>query len=124
MKMDVSPLFRHLQERGRIVFPVDKLKSFCEKWQIAEISVFGSILRDDFQFDTSDLDVLVTFLPDDPWNLLDFVSMEQELAELAGRRVDLLEKCGVENSRNPIRKAEILNSARVIYSKVSVYEPA
>ena len=81
--MDVAPLFRQLQDCGRIVFSADKLEVFCEKWQIAEISVLGSVLRDAFQPDGSDLDVLVTFLPDDPWTLLDFVSMERELAELA-----------------------------------------
>ncbi len=41
--------------------------------------------------------------------------MGQEFAALVGRDVDLIEKRTIENSHNPIRKTEILNSAAVIY---------
>jgi predicted nucleotidyltransferase len=39
---------------------IDIIKPFCQKWQITEFSLFGSVLRDDFRPD-SDLDVLVSF---------------------------------------------------------------
>ncbi|MEL7069829.1 MAG: nucleotidyltransferase domain-containing protein [Cyanobacteria bacterium J06581_3] len=122
--MNTTPKFRELQALGRVAFSSETLGAFCKKWQIAEVCVFGSVLRNDFQDDSSDLDILITFLPDDPWNLLDLVSMEQELAVLAERNVDLIEKKGIENSRNTIRKAEILESSQIIYSRASVYEPA
>ncbi|MEM8504627.1 MAG: nucleotidyltransferase domain-containing protein [Cyanobacteria bacterium P01_D01_bin.1] len=122
--MHITPVFHQLQAYGRIAFSSEALSSFCEKWKVAQLCIFGSVLRDDFHPDKSDLDFLVTFSPNDPWNLLDLVTMEQELATLAGARIDLIEKRGVENSRNPIRKAEILRSAQIIYSQSSRYELA
>jgi predicted nucleotidyltransferase len=101
----------------------DTLQHFCQKWQITELSLFGSVLRDDFRPD-SDIDVLATFSPDAPWSLLDLVNMEYELADLTGRDVDLIEKRVIEKSPNPIRKAEILQTAQVIYSQVEAYDPA
>jgi hypothetical protein len=47
--------------------------------------------------------------------------MEAELSELVGREVDLVEKRVIEKSQNPIRKTEILSSARVIYSQGKLY---
>ena len=76
----------------------ENLRHFCQKWQITELSLFGSVLRDDFRPD-SDIDVLVTFAPNAPWSLLDLVNMEYELADLTGRDIDLLEKQAIEKKR-------------------------
>jgi len=73
------------------------------------------VLREDFRPD-SDVDVLVTFGPEAPWTLFDFVQMQDELKEMLGRDVDLVEKAAIEESRNPFRKRGILSSARVVYS--------
>ena len=97
----------------------DVLDQFCRRWQIVELSLFGSVLRDDFRPD-SDLDVLVAFTTHAPWTILDLVTMEAELSNLVGREVDLVEKRVIENSRNPIRQAEILNSAQVFYAQGDV----
>lgn len=94
----------------------DAIQHFCQKWQITELSLFGSVLRDDFHAD-SDIDVLVTFAPDAPWTLLDLVNMEYELADLTGRDIDLVEKRAIENSHNWLRRDEILSTAQVIYSE-------
>jgi|694.fasta_scaffold25624_14 predicted nucleotidyltransferase len=101
----------------------DQIENFCQKWKITEFSLFGSVLRADFRAD-SDLDVLVTFAPNAPWTIIDLVTMEQELASLAGREVDLVERRVIEKSHNPIRKTEILSSARVIYSQGKLYKSA
>lgn len=101
----------------------DQIENFCQKWKITEFSLFGSVLRADFRAD-SDLDVLVTFAPNAPWTILDLVTMEQELASLAGREVDLVERRVIEKSQNPIRRAEILNSAQVLYPRVKAHESA
>ena len=101
----------------------EAIQRFCQKWQIIELSLFGSVLRNDFRPD-SDIDVLVTFTPDAPWSLLDLVNMEYELADLTGRDIDLIERRVIENSPNPIRKAEILGTAQVIYSQAEAYDPA
>jgi predicted nucleotidyltransferase len=56
----------------------NQINEFCRKWKIKEFSLFGSILRDDFRPD-SDVDVLIEFLPEAQWSLLDWVRMIEEL---------------------------------------------
>lgn len=98
-----------------IDIPPEKIDAFCKHWQIIELALFGSVLRDDFGPD-SDVDVLVEFDEEARHTLFDMVHMEEELQEIFGRQVDLLTRRGVENSRNYIRRKAILNSARVIYA--------
>ena len=102
------------QDRLPIDLPMDDIAAFCQRWNIIELALFGSVLRDDFRPD-SDIDVLVTFAPDAPWDLLDLVAMRDELMTLFARQVDLLTRPGVEMSRNPYRRHEILSSAEVVY---------
>jgi len=94
----------------------EQLELFCRRWAIAELSLFGSALQEDFG-PASDVDILVTFLPEAQWSLLDHVQMEMELAELLGREVDLITRRAVESSRNPLRRREILETARTVYSQ-------
>src|SRR5690606_34320661 len=61
---------------------------FCRRHHIRKLSLFGSILRDDFGPD-SDIDVLVEFEPGARVGLFKLVGMEQELSALLGRKVDL-----------------------------------
>ena len=100
--------------KAQIDFPRNQLADFCRRWHISEFALFGSVLRDDFDPD-SDLDVLVTFALGADWSLLDHVRMEQELADLLGRKVDLLNKRAVEQSHNWIRRREILDTAEVVH---------
>jgi uncharacterized protein len=95
--------------------PADKLAAFCRKWKITEFAVFGSVLRDDFAPD-SDVDCLVVFSPESAWTLLDVVGAEEELSELIGRPVDLVERQTVERSENWIRREHILNTAQILYA--------
>ena len=88
--------------------------TFCKKWKVRELDLFGSVLREDFT-DTSDVDVLVDFQPDAHWGLA-FVDMKEELEAIFGRRVDLLTKRAVERSTNPIRKHAILDHLERIYA--------
>lgn len=104
-----------------IQIPRNLVQAFCQKWQILELSLFGSVLRDDFRPD-SDLDVLVSFVPGATWTLLDLVIMQQELETIVHRKVDLIEKRVIENSENWIRRNEILNTAQVFYAQA--YETA
>ena len=99
----------------QIAVPRDRLADLCRRWKIAELSFFGSVLREDFRPD-SDVDVLVTFAPDAAWSLFDHVAMKDELAELLGRNVDLVSRRAIERSNNPFRRREILQSARVVYA--------
>ncbi|WP_228021863.1 nucleotidyltransferase family protein [Vasconcelosia minhoensis] len=92
------------------------VENFCRRWKVSELSLFGSILRDDFQTH-SDVDILAAFAPEAAWDLLDLVNMQQELEGIFNRKVDLLEKRAIESSDNWIRRQEILSSAQVIYSQ-------
>ena len=100
---------------ARIALPSDGLADFCERWQITELALFGSVLREDFGPD-SDVDVLVSFEPRVPHTLLDIVRMQEELSGMLGRKVDLIERTAVEQSRNYIRRKAILQSAETIYA--------
>lgn len=92
----------------------DKIEGFCRRWQVAELALFGSVLRDDFKPD-SDIDVLVMFTPDAKWSLLDHIQMEQELESIFGREVDLVSKRAIQQSENWMRRREILTTAQPIY---------
>jgi len=72
---------------ARIPIDQDKITNFCRKHHIRRLSLFGSILRDDFGPD-SDVDVLVEFEPRHTPGLA-FFSMEEELSQIIGRKVDL-----------------------------------
>ncbi len=100
-----------------IQIPTDKIAEFCQRWKITEFALFGSVLRDDFRPDSSDVDVLVTFAPDSHWTLFDMVHMEEELESIFGRNVDLVSKRGIEESLNYLRRKNILESTEVIYVK-------
>lgn len=97
-----------------INLPIEKIESFCHKWKVAELWLFGSVLKNDFKSD-SDLDFMVQFQNDAKWSLWDHAGMEMELEELTGRPVDLITKKGIEQSKNEIRKKKILSSARSIF---------
>ena len=94
--------------------PQDKLADFCRRWQITELALFGSGLRDDFRPE-SDVDILVTFAADAHWSLFDLVTMQEELQTIVGRTVDFVERRAVEKSENYIRRRHILQSAEPIY---------
>ena len=95
--------------------PMDRLAEYCRANGIARLDLFGSALRGDFGPE-SDIDLLVQFKPDRIPGLFDFVRIEQEFADLFGRKVDLISRTGVERSRNYIRRAKILGSAETIYA--------
>ncbi len=98
-----------------LALPIDQIAKFCQHWQIIELSLFGSILRDDFHAD-SDIDILVAFAPTADSSLLDRAQMQQELEAVLSRRVDLISKRAIDRTSNPIRRPEILSSAQTIGS--------
>jgi uncharacterized protein len=81
---------------------------------VTDLALFGSVLRDDFR-PGSDVDVLVQFQDDADWSLWDVASMEEELSDIIGRRVDLVSRRAVERSANGIRRRAILTDAETIY---------
>ena len=98
-----------------IDLPMEKIAEFCQRWQITELALFGSALRDDFRAD-SDIDLLVTFAPGASRSLFNQVAMQDELESILGRKVDLVSRHGVERSENSRRRQEILATAEAIYA--------
>lgn len=70
---------------SNIDIPRTAMEAFCRKWKIKELSLFGSVLRQDFRED-SDVDVLVEFERGHGWGLYEVVDMEEELTALFGAR--------------------------------------
>ena len=99
----------------RVSVPRKKLAEFCRRWKISELAFFGSVLRDDFR-PNSDIDLLVSFRPRARISLFDLVRMQNELKEIFGREVDLVERRAIEKSENYIRRKNILSNTKVIYA--------
>jgi uncharacterized protein len=97
---------------SKIKLSKEKIEDFCLRWKIKEMSLFGSVLREDFSPE-SDVDILVSFYEDARWSLFDWVDMIEELKEIMGREVDLVER---ESLRNPFRRRAILTDKEMIYA--------
>jgi predicted nucleotidyltransferase len=96
----------------RVQIDQERIAEFCRKWMVAEFSLFGSVLRENFGSE-SDLDVAVALASDAPWSLYEWVDMIEELQEFFGRKVHLVEQTAI---RNPYRRHEILTTKQVIYA--------
>ena len=95
--------------------PQNELILFCQRWQIREFALFGSILRADWKPE-SDIDILVSFKSTANWGLFDHVQMRNELRELFARKVDLITRRALEQTQNHLLRERILKSAQVVFS--------
>jgi len=82
---------------NNISIKTDMIPEFCRRWQIRELSFFGSVVRPDSS-SRSDVDVLVAFEKNSAWSLFELAEMQLELQEMCGREVDLLEEDAIRNS--------------------------
>jgi len=103
---------KNRMKQPKIDMPLDQIKEFCRKWKIKEFALFGSVLRDDFRPD-SDIDVLITFEPDEDFDFDDRMKMQEEIEGIFGRKVDLVEKRLI---RNPFRRYDILTTKEIVYA--------
>ncbi|MDJ0634927.1 MAG: nucleotidyltransferase domain-containing protein [Xenococcaceae cyanobacterium MO_188.B29] len=94
----------------------EKIEQICQQWQIEELALFGSILREDFN-SKSDIDVLVSFAESAKITFFDLDTIEQQLSKLFDRPVDVVTKRSIEQSHNWIRKKNILDNAQIIYEQ-------
>ncbi|NLI00547.1 MAG: hypothetical protein GX446_13765 [Chthonomonadales bacterium] len=88
------------------------VRSFCRRRQIAELRVFGSILRDDFRPD-SDVDFIATLEPGVRWTLADHLDAEDELRQRLGRAVDL----ALVGQLKWVIRDRVLDSSEVVYAE-------
>lgn len=87
------------------------LARLCQRYQVRELSVFGSAARGEMRPD-SDIDLLVEFLPDAEADLFDHASLMLDLAYLLGRKVDLVSKNGLK----PLIRSSVLEEAQLLYA--------
>jgi predicted nucleotidyltransferase len=90
----------------------EALSVLCRRWHIKELSLFGSLARGDGG-PASDADILVTFQPDEHWDLWDMVDLRDELADLFRRPVDVVVEGAI---RNPMRRQSIMRDKRRLYA--------
>ena len=91
--------------------PFEELTSFCRRYQVRELALFGSMSREDYRSD-SDVDLLVSFEPAARVTFLTLARMQRELEALLGRTVDLVPKDGLK----PVVRDHVLATARVLYA--------
>ncbi|HRQ73614.1 MAG TPA: nucleotidyltransferase family protein [Phycisphaerales bacterium] len=94
-----------------VEIPEDRIAEFCRRHGVRRLSLFGSILREDFGPE-SDIDFLVEFEPDARVSLFDLGGMLMELRELLGREVDLRTPFDL----SPYFRDEVLSQARPLYA--------
>lgn len=93
----------------RILADPQKIAEFCRRHHIRKLAFFGSVLRNDFGPE-SDVDVLVEFEPGHVPGLA-FLSMEEELSGILGRKVDL----NTPGFLSPYFRERVLSEAEVQY---------
>jgi len=74
--------------RAKIQIPKERIVDFCRRHQIRNLSLFGSVVREDFK-QGSDIDILIEFKPGKRIGLLGLTALEFELSEIVGHKVDL-----------------------------------
>lgn len=98
--------------RTRVDLPMQRIEEFCRKHAVEEFSLFGSVLRDDFD-PNSDVDVLIALKPGEQMTPEKYLDMRDELSAMfGGREIDLVQK---RLLKNPFRRHEILRTRQVLY---------
>jgi uncharacterized protein len=93
-----------------IEIPLEEIAELCRRYRVREMAIFGSAARGGMH-PGSDIDVMVEFDPDANvgW---EFFELEEELARIFGRKVDL----GTKRSLKPWVRPSALRDALVIYA--------
>jgi len=99
--------------RYELQFSKEHLATFCRKHHIRKLSLFGSILREDFRHD-SDVDVLVEFEPGNVPGFITLSAMQIELSNILGRQADIRTPASLSR----YFRQDVLESAIVQYEQV------
>lgn len=117
----IEDVVRRWGLKGALATPTPKprvdprrLVRLCKQHHIERLSLFGSVVRDDFG-PASDVDILYEPEPGHLIKLASLVGAIDALADLFGRRVDFIKRSLIENSKNPYRRQSILEDERVVY---------
>ncbi|MEK7679999.1 MAG: nucleotidyltransferase family protein [Deltaproteobacteria bacterium] len=97
--------------KAHIDIPKEKIAAFCRRNHIRKLSLFGSVLREDFTPE-SDVDVLVEFEEGHVPGLITLSGMEIELSNIIGRKADLR----TDEDLSKYFRKEVVESAEVQYA--------
>ena len=100
------------QMEYRLEYDQKQLEECAHRWRMTRIELFGSWARGDSRPD-SDVDLLITFAPEAPWNLFDIVIIKEELEAIFRRPVHLLEEGSVTN---PFMLKSIRSNRQVLFA--------
>jgi uncharacterized protein len=101
----------HMLQLGNTTVDEASLTDLCRRYQVRELSVFGSAARGEMRPE-SDIDLLVEFLPGAEIDLVDHAGLMLDLSHLLRRKVDLVSKNGLK----PLIRASVLEEARLVYA--------
>ena len=96
----------------QVVIPEDVIGNYCESQPIQKLSVFGSVLREDFNTE-SDLDLLVEFQPGAGVTYFDLFEMQEALSAIIGHPVDLR----TPQELSPYFRQSVIDHAVMIYER-------
>jgi len=85
--------------------------ALCRRHHIRRLSLFGSVLRDDFDPERSDIDILVEFDEHATKSLFTLIRIQDQLSAMLGREVDLT----TPGSLSPYFRDEVIGAAEVMY---------
>ena len=87
------------------------IADICRRYRVRELAAFGSIVTGNFRAG-SDVDLLVDFLPAANAGYVELFQLQDELASVLGRRVDLVPKQGL----SPLIRDDVVSRRQVIYA--------
>lgn len=91
----------------------DAVHAACERFRVARLDVFGSVLREDFEPGRSDVDLLVDFEPMSPFDVADaYFGLLDELRAVLGVEVHLVM---VGALKNRYIREDVDRTKRVVY---------
>jgi predicted nucleotidyltransferase len=91
----------------------DAIRRACERYGVERLRIFGSVLTDRFDRETSDVDFLVAFRPGRDNLFRDYFDLKSELERIVGRGVDLVTERSV---KNPFFRASVFAQAKDVYA--------
>ena len=92
----------------KVTIDTKALSEACARFAVARLRVFGSVLTDHFDPHTSDIDFLVDFQAGRKDRFADFFGLQDELARIFGRKIDLVV---AESVKNPYFESSVLRGA-------------
>lgn len=92
-----------------------EIEDLCRTLGVRRLDVFGSVVSDTFDLETSDVDVLVEFADDQPeFDYFDtYFTLKEKLEQLLGRTVDVV---SVTSIRNPYFRDRVMRTREPLYA--------